>query len=181
LAESQSALDSHRSQSTGSHLRDGSVARFYAVYLHIVAPSLTIYRPHNNSLFTQELAMEALHDLRLLHASLRLSTHRVTVLLEASLTPSYKHYAYSPKRIARSLAKDRQRLKPSTLRYWASVGHFLIVMWEKREMGPSLDGSFAVDMREIVANTNELVWTAKPPVLDHRWPFRGSPLATARN
>jgi hypothetical protein len=140
FAESQSALDSYRPHWTGSPLRDESVARFYAVYLHVVAPSLAIYGPHNNSLFTHGLAMEALHDLGLLHASLALSTHHVAALQDASRTPSYKHYAYSLKHLARALTKDSPRPKLSTLGTALLLGIFEFSNGEHVKWGQHLTG-----------------------------------------
>jgi hypothetical protein len=140
LVESQSALDFYRPHWTGSPLRDEMVAHFYAVYLDVVAPSLTMFGPHHNSLFTHGLAMEALHDLGLLHASLALSTHHVAALQDASRTPSYKHYAYSLKHLARALTKDKQRLKLSTLGTALLLGIFEFSSGEHVKWGCHLTG-----------------------------------------
>lgn len=59
--------------------------------------------------------MKALDNQSLLHAMLALSSLHIARLQGASITPSYKHYAYSLKRLGRSLNHPKKRLSIPTL------------------------------------------------------------------
>lgn len=67
------------------------------------------------SLWTYTLPLKALGNQGLLHAMLALASLQIARLQGASLTPSYKHYAYSLKRLSRSLGHPKKRLSLSTL------------------------------------------------------------------
>jgi hypothetical protein len=59
--------------------------------------------------------LKALGNQGLLHAMLALASLQIGKLQSASLTPSYKHYAYSIKRLTRDLGHPRKRLSITTL------------------------------------------------------------------
>lgn len=67
------------------------------------------------SLWTYTLPLKALSNQGLLHAMLALASLQIAKLQGASLTPSYKHYAYSLKRLSRNLGHREKRLSVSTL------------------------------------------------------------------
>jgi hypothetical protein len=67
------------------------------------------------SLWTYTLPLKALSNQGLLHAMLALASLQIAKLQGASLTPSYKHYAYSLKRLSRNLGHPKKRLSVSTL------------------------------------------------------------------
>jgi len=67
------------------------------------------------SLWTYTLPLKALGNQGLLHAMLALASLQIARLQGASLTPSYKHYAYSLKRLSRSLGHPKKRLSLATL------------------------------------------------------------------
>jgi hypothetical protein len=66
-------------------------------------------------LWTYILPLKALNHQALLHAMLALSSLHIARLQGASITPSYKHYAYSLKRLGRSLGHPKKRLSIPTL------------------------------------------------------------------
>jgi hypothetical protein len=93
-------------------------------------PSLSIYErnPRNSALlfegptpaaqqglWTYILPLKALNNQGLLHAMLALASIHIARLQGASITPSYKHYAYSLKRLGRALGNSKKRLSISTL------------------------------------------------------------------
>jgi hypothetical protein len=67
------------------------------------------------SLWTYTLPLKALSNQGLLHAMLALASLQIAKLQGASLTPSYKHYAYSLKRLSRNLGHPKKRLSVTTL------------------------------------------------------------------
>lgn len=66
-------------------------------------------------LWTYTLPLKALGNQGLLHAMLALASLQIARLQGASVTPSYKHYAYSLKRLGRSLGNPKKRLSTTTL------------------------------------------------------------------
>lgn len=66
-------------------------------------------------LWTYILPLKAIAHQGLLHAMLALASLHIARLQGASITPSYKHYAYSLKRLVRSLGDAKKRLSVSTL------------------------------------------------------------------
>jgi hypothetical protein len=94
------------------------------------APSVSIYErnPRNSTmifedtapavqqaLWTYTLPLKALGNQGLLHAMLALASLQIARLQGASITPSYKHYAYSLKRLSRNLGNPKKRLSIPTL------------------------------------------------------------------
>lgn len=71
--------------------------------------------PSQQGLWTYKLPLKALNHQGLLHAMLALASLHIARLQGASVTPSYKHYAYSLKRLVRSLSHPTKRLSMLTL------------------------------------------------------------------
>ncbi|UPX20907.1 uncharacterized protein EKO05_0011119 [Ascochyta rabiei] len=123
-------LTQYKPEYAASPLRNPKTARVFAHFIHVTAVSLSIYErnPRNTSLifegstspaqqglWTYILPLKALDHQGLLHAMLALSSLHIARLQGASITPSYKHYAYSLKRLGRSLNHPGKRLSISTL------------------------------------------------------------------
>jgi hypothetical protein len=71
--------------------------------------------PAQQGLWTYVLPLKALNHQGLLHAMLALSSLHIARLQGASITPSYKHYAYSLKRLGRVLGHPNKRHSIPTL------------------------------------------------------------------
>ncbi|KAF2824471.1 hypothetical protein CC86DRAFT_384095 [Ophiobolus disseminans] len=123
-------LTQYKPEYAASPLRNLKTARVFAHYIHVTAPTLSIYErnPRNSTLifegptpavqqglWTYVLPLKALSNQGLLHAMLALSSLQIARLQGASITPSYKHYAYSLKRLGRNLGDPKKRLSISTL------------------------------------------------------------------
>ncbi|CAO2652798.1 Nn.00g022090.m01.CDS01 [Neocucurbitaria sp. VM-36] len=123
-------LSQYRPEYAASPLRNPKTARVFAHYIHVTGPNLSIYErnprnptlifegatpPTQQGLWTYILPLKALSHQGLLHAMLALASLHIARLQGASVTPSYKHYAYSLKRLGRSLSHPRKRLSISTL------------------------------------------------------------------
>jgi hypothetical protein len=67
------------------------------------------------ALWTYTLPLRALSNQGLLHAMLALASLQIARIQAASHTPSYKHYAYSLKRLSRDLGHQQKRLSIPTL------------------------------------------------------------------
>jgi hypothetical protein len=104
--------------------------RYRLLISYQTGPSVSIYErnPRNSTLifegttpavqqalWTHTLPMKALSNQGLLHAMLALASLQIAKLQGASLTPSYKHYAYSLKRLSRDLGHPKKRLSIPTL------------------------------------------------------------------
>ncbi|KAF1843348.1 uncharacterized protein K460DRAFT_143852 [Cucurbitaria berberidis CBS 394.84] len=123
-------LTHYRPEYAASPLRNPKTARVFAHYIHVTGPNLSIYErnprnstlifegatpPAQQGLWTYILPLKALAHQGLLHAMLALASLHIARLQGASITPSYKHYAYSLKRLGRSLSQPKKRLSISTL------------------------------------------------------------------
>ncbi|KAF2626467.1 hypothetical protein BU25DRAFT_99806 [Macroventuria anomochaeta] len=123
-------LTRYKPEYAASPLRNPKAARVFAHFIHVTAVSISIYErnPRNSSLifegptppaqqglWTYILPLKALNHQGLLHAMLALSSLHIARLQGASITPSYKHYAYSLKRLGRSLGNPKKRLSIPTL------------------------------------------------------------------
>ncbi|KAF2124986.1 hypothetical protein P153DRAFT_360618 [Dothidotthia symphoricarpi CBS 119687] len=123
-------LSHYKPEYAASPLRNPKTARVFAHFIHVTGPSLSIYErnPRNSTLifegstpaaqqglWTYILPLKALGHQGLLHAMLALASLHIARLQGASITPSYKHYAYSLKRLGRSLGSPQKRLTIPTL------------------------------------------------------------------
>ncbi|KAI4657169.1 uncharacterized protein J4E79_007785 [Alternaria viburni] len=123
-------LSHYRPEYAASPLRNPKTARVFAHYIHVTGPTLSMYErnprnptlifestthPAQQGLWTHTLPLKALSHQGLLHAMLALASLHIARLQGASITPSYKHYAYSLKRLVRSLGNPTKRLSTNTL------------------------------------------------------------------
>ncbi|KAF1939957.1 hypothetical protein EJ02DRAFT_407413 [Clathrospora elynae] len=123
-------LSRYRPEYAASPLRNPKTARVFAHYIHVTGPTLSTYDrntrnptlifegttpPAQQALWTYILPLKALSHQGLLHAMLALASLHIARLQGASITPSYKHYAYSLKRLVRSLGHPKKRLSMPTL------------------------------------------------------------------
>lgn len=123
-------LNHYRTEQVANPLKNPKTARVFAHFIHVTGPSLSIYErnprnpmslfegpipPSHQSLWTYILPLKALNNQGLLHAMLALASLHIAKLQKASVTPSYKHYAYALKRLGRSLGNPKRRLHVSTL------------------------------------------------------------------
>ncbi|KAJ8105358.1 hypothetical protein OPT61_g10228 [Boeremia exigua] len=123
-------LTRYKPEYAASPLRNPKTARVFAHFIHVTAVSISIFErnPRNSSLifegsaspalqglWTYLLPLKALNNQSLLHAMLALSSLHIARLQGASITPSYKHYAYSLKRLGRLLNHPKKRLSIPTL------------------------------------------------------------------
>ncbi|EUC43131.1 hypothetical protein COCMIDRAFT_101691 [Bipolaris oryzae ATCC 44560] len=123
-------LSHYKPEYAASPLRNPKTARVFAHFIHVTAPTLSIFErnprdptlifegatpPSQQGLWTYKLPLKALNHQGLLHAMLALASLHIARLQGASVTPSYKHYAYSLKRLVRSLSHPTKRLSMLTL------------------------------------------------------------------
>lgn len=123
-------LSHYRTEQVANPLKNPKTARVFAHFIHVTGPSLSIYErnprnptslyegpipPSQQSLWTYILPLKALNHQGLLHAMLALASLHIAKLQKASVTPSYKHYAYALKRLGRSLGNPKRRLQLPTL------------------------------------------------------------------
>lgn len=123
-------LAHYKAEYVANPLKNPKTARVFAHFIHVTGPSLSIYErnPRNprsifdrptpaplQSLWTDILPLKALNHQGLLHAMLALASLHIARLQRASITPSYKHYAYALKRLGRSLSNPKKRLTIQTL------------------------------------------------------------------
>ncbi|KAH7062882.1 hypothetical protein BKA63DRAFT_188418 [Paraphoma chrysanthemicola] len=123
-------LTHYRPEYAASPLRNLKTARVFAHYIHVTGPTLSIYErnPRNSTLlfegatpaaqqalWTYTLPLKALSNQGLLHAMLALASLQIARLQGASVTPSFRHYSYSLKRLRRNLGNPKKRLSISTL------------------------------------------------------------------
>ncbi|KAF2805486.1 uncharacterized protein BDZ99DRAFT_574414 [Mytilinidion resinicola] len=124
-------LDFYRAEWVANPLKNPATARVFAHFVYATGPSMSIYErnPRNSSamfsegpvpssqqsLWTYHLPMLALSHQGLLHAMLALSSLHIAKLQGAAVTPSYKHYAYSLKRLHHCLGHPTKRHLVTTL------------------------------------------------------------------
>ncbi|KAF1948481.1 hypothetical protein CC80DRAFT_300256 [Byssothecium circinans] len=123
-------LSQYKTEQVANPLKNPKTARVFAHFIHVTGPSLSIYErnPRNptsifegptpssqQSLWTYVLPLKALGHQGLLHAMLAMASLHIAKLQRASITPSYKHYAYALKRLGRSLGNPKRRLSIATL------------------------------------------------------------------
>jgi hypothetical protein len=150
-------LDHYDPDQTASPLRNRHTACIFMHYLSSTAPSISIFsRPLNcsSSLFvdsstldsqqgiwTYTLPAMALNHQGLLHAILSLSSLHAAKLLNGPVTPSYKHYAYSIKRMRRCLVERKNRHLPSTLAATLLLGFYEVMTADHSKWTSHLKGA----------------------------------------
>ncbi|KAF2477623.1 uncharacterized protein BDR25DRAFT_2571 [Lindgomyces ingoldianus] len=109
-------LDLYRPQHTANPIKDANVAQLFSFFVNVTGPSLASFgMDYGNNFWTVTLPTMGLNNLGLLHAILALSSLQLANLHRSSKTPSYKHYAYSLKRIHRAVGNPKTRVLPGTL------------------------------------------------------------------
>lgn len=117
------------SQSTP--LRDPMTARIFCHFVNVTAPSISMFERHpaNPSLIFQGASVPktqqhiwtytfptlALQNPALLHAMLAIASLHIAKLQGGPITASYKHYALSLRRVAKSVSLPSRRGHPATL------------------------------------------------------------------
>jgi hypothetical protein len=120
----------YQAEQVANPLKNPKTARVFMHFLHVTGPTLSLYErnprnpsllyegpvpPSHQSLWTYTLPLQALNHQGLLHAMLALSSLHIAKLQKASITPSWKHYAYALKRLGRALGNPKKRLTIPTL------------------------------------------------------------------
>lgn len=118
-------MDHYRAERVASPLRNEATARIFAHFVSATGPMLSAFErvprvspvlasvgalpTAHLSLWTFTLPMQALHSQGLLHAMLAMASLHIAKLQGASITPSYKHYSWSVKRVHKAVGKRQGR------------------------------------------------------------------------
>ncbi|EKD19726.1 uncharacterized protein L3040_001926 [Drepanopeziza brunnea f. sp. 'multigermtubi'] len=124
-------LATYTPSSQSTPLRDPMTARIFCHFVNVTGPSMSMYERHpaNPSLifqgspvlksqqhiWTYTFPTLALQNSGLLHAMLAIATLHISKLQSGPVTASYKHYALSLRRIAKSVSLPTRRGHPATL------------------------------------------------------------------
>ncbi|KAL0257066.1 hypothetical protein SLS55_007876 [Diplodia seriata] len=149
-------LDHYRAEQVANPLRNPQTARVFAHFIHATGPSLSIFErrvrnasamfserpvhPSQQSLWTYTLPMMALNHQGLLHSMLALSSLHIAKLQRASVTPSFKHYAYALKRVHHAVGHPKKRHHVTTLAACLMLGLYEVmtadhVKWTSHLLG----------------------------------------------
>lgn len=149
-------LDHYRAEWVANPLRNPKTARVFAHFIHATGPSLSIFErrvrnasamfsegpvhPSQQSLWTYTLPMMALNHQGLLHSMLALSSLHIAKLQGASVTPSFKHYAYALKRVHHAVGSAKKRHHVTTLAACLMLGFYEVmtadhVKWSSHLLG----------------------------------------------
>ncbi|KAF2748876.1 hypothetical protein M011DRAFT_518479 [Sporormia fimetaria CBS 119925] len=138
-------LTQYRPELVANPLKNPKTARVFLHFIHVTGPMLSIYErnprnssllddgpvsPSHQSMWTYTIPQLALKNQSLLHAMLALASLHIARLQKASITPSWKHYAYSLKRLGRALANLKKRHSTSTLATSLLLAYYEIMMAE---------------------------------------------------
>jgi hypothetical protein len=150
-------LDHYRAEWVANPLRNPKTARVFAHFIFATGPTLSIFerRPRNSSamfsdtpvpnyqqgLWTYILPMMALNHQGLLHAMLALASLHIAKLQGASVTPSYKHYAYALKRIHYCVGNRKKRHLPTTLAATLLLGFYEVMTADHLKWSSHLAGA----------------------------------------
>ncbi|KAF1982629.1 hypothetical protein K402DRAFT_424384 [Aulographum hederae CBS 113979] len=150
-------LDSYRAEWVASPLKNPKTARVFAHFLYVTGPSLSIYERHprntsamfsdspipssQQNLWTYTLPMMALNHQGLLHAMLALASLHIAKLQGASVTPSFKHYAYALKRIHHCVGHPKKRHLATTLAATLLLGFYEVMTADHTKWSSHLLGA----------------------------------------
>ncbi|PVH94263.1 hypothetical protein DM02DRAFT_661196 [Periconia macrospinosa] len=138
-------LTHYKAEQVANPLKNPQTARVFAHFIHVTGPSLSIYERHprnpssifegttapaQQSLWTYTLPLKALGHQALLQAMLAMASLHIAKLQNASTTPSYKHYAFALKRLARCLGNPKKRLSVATFATSALLGFYEVMTAE---------------------------------------------------
>ncbi|KAG9241931.1 hypothetical protein BJ878DRAFT_202247 [Calycina marina] len=124
-------LSQYVPSSRSSPLEDPMTARVFCHFINVLGPVITLFDRHtaNPALifkgepvpkdqqhnWTYTFPILALQNTGLLHAMCALASLHIAKLQNKSVTPSLRHYAYSIRRVAKSLGQPTKRVHPATL------------------------------------------------------------------
>ncbi|KAK3074938.1 hypothetical protein LTS18_014135, partial [Coniosporium uncinatum] len=150
-------LDSYRAEWHANPLKNPKTARVFAHFISATGPSLSMYERNvrnpnavfsdqpiptsQQSLWTYTLPMMALNHQGLLHAMLALASLHIAKLQGASITPSYKHYAYALKRIHHAVGHQKKRHLPTTLAATLLLGFYEVMTADHLKWSSHLIGA----------------------------------------
>lgn len=150
-------LDTYRAETVANPLRNPRTARVFAHFIFATGPTLSIFerksrnasamfsehpvRSQQQGLWTYSLPMMALNHQGLLHAMLALSSLHIAKLQNASVTPSYKHYAYAIKRIHHCVGNPKKKLLPTTLAATLLLGFYEVMVADHLKWSSHLAGA----------------------------------------
>ena len=150
-------LDSYRAEWVANPLKNPQTSRVFAHFVHSTGPSLSIFERHTRNtsvlfsegpvpryqqgLWTYTMPMMALHHQGLLHAMLALASIHIAKIQSASVTPSFKHYAYSLKRVQHCLRHPHKRNQITTLAASLLLGFYEIMAAEHSKWSSHLAGA----------------------------------------
>lgn len=150
-------LDHYRPEWVANPLRNENTARVFGHFIHATAPALSIHErtsssssaiftqrqlpPSQQSIWTYTLPMMALGNQGLLHAMLALGSLHIAKLQGASVTPSFKHYAYALKRIHQSVSNSKKRHQIATIAATLLLGFYEVMTAEHLKWCSHLSGA----------------------------------------
>jgi len=150
-------LDHYRAEWVANPLRNPKTARVFAHFIFATGPTLSIYERHprnasamfgdwpvpnhQQGLWTYALPMMALNHQGLLHAMLALASLHIAKLQGASVTPSYKHYAYALKRIHHCVGNGKKRHFPTTIAATLLLGFYEVMTADHLKWSSHLAGA----------------------------------------
>lgn len=190
-------LSHYRPEYAASPLRNPKTAQVFAHYIHVTGPALSLHErnsrnsalifeglaPHSQQgLWTYILPLKALAHQGLLHAMLALASLHIARLQGASITPSYKHYAYSLKRLVRSLGNPKTRLSVSTLATSMLLAFYEVwtaehVKWSTHLVGAQILIA-ELDFRSLTRKARRL--KAAQKAQEQQYPYRDSEVLTSQ-
>ncbi|KAF2271503.1 uncharacterized protein EI97DRAFT_267708 [Westerdykella ornata] len=171
-------LTSYRPEQVASPLKNPKTARVFMHFIHVTGPTLSIYErnprnpallyggqlpppPSQQSLWTYTLPQQALNNQGLLHAMLALSSVHIAKLQNASVTPSWKHYAYSLKQLGRALTDPNKRLQIPTLATALLLAYYEVMTAEMVKWSTHLAGATQLiaelDFRTLTQHARQFV------------------------
>ncbi|QDS69781.1 hypothetical protein FKW77_010331 [Venturia effusa] len=150
-------LNTYRAEWVANPLRNSKTARVFAHFIFATGPTLSIFerksrnastvfsehpvRSQQQGLWTYNLPMMALNHQGLLHAMLALASLHIAKLQNASVTPSYKHYAYAIKRIHHCVGNPKKKLLPTTLAATLLLGFYEVMTADHLKWSSHLAGA----------------------------------------
>ncbi|KAE9977439.1 hypothetical protein EG327_007740 [Venturia inaequalis] len=150
-------LNQYHAEWVANPLRNPKTARVFAHFIFATGPTLSIYerkssnassvfseypvRSQQQGLWTYNLPMMALNHQGLLHAMLALSSLHIAKLQNASVTPSYKHYAFAIKRIHHCVGNPKKKLLPTTLAATLLLGFYEVMTADHLKWSSHLAGA----------------------------------------
>jgi hypothetical protein len=176
-------LDRYRVEDVANPLKNPATARVFAHFISATGPSLSIFERHHRisslsfkdgtvplsqqGLWTYILPMAALRHQGLLHAMLAMASLHIARLQGASVTPSMQHYAWSLKRIHKSVSNPEDRLKLTTIAASMLLGFYEVMTADHMKWNMHLAGA-----RQLFVETDFVTMTTQLQQLKVRKAYR---------